>query len=632
MDIIYIFVNTILNLLVLAMYLMPFWIFDSISYFIDIYSNATFLLFLFIISFLLGFIYLVYMIELLNIHVNQSNIQWIKLSEDEMKKTPTFLWELLNFIFWKSNFWTFWPILVSYFSQIRLKIIPILIIMLILYIPLTPTNRWYNTVWEFFLANKEIIFYWAGINKWRLTDEDIQKRLKYSENWLLWIKNEDDQYRDANLILKSISEKTLRDKKINKELDNQISLYENVYDENSLKIEKEKLSNEISNLESKLLDLETKKDLSTQKHEIANYISQINITKEELKNKKEYYNSIDDTFNRLIYLVNIDENQQKINNLIETIWKTQFELWLMQKKLDFDIWKISLEEVEDIHNELFETIELIENNTLSPENQSKIKNNKKINEFFYHWFSEYTYTWNQLYNKNQLLQELEKAKVNLYNPSSNLLRDEIKEKTKYLFLIEEELKILWNIENDPNARIENIIQQNSNQITRLMEKGNLSNNEKRDLDILLLLQYKLITKQDDINPLNSTTTLFWNRVEYLWLNLISWFWLFVSIVSFIFTIIYYSIIVFLAWWKNMLILYLSMLNWIMSKINKFVEWTKFSKWVNNHIQKITNSIFPDWYDREYKWFQDNMNSKETYIIIWVEFLIRLLFIYWLFNF
>gem|GEM_PF-3883599 len=41
-----------------------------------------------------------------------------------------------------------------------------------------------------------------------------------------------------------------------------------------------------------------------------------------------------------------------------------------------------------------------------------------------------------------------------------------------------------------------------------MEKGNLSNNEKRDLDILLLLQYKLITKQDDINPLNSTTTLF----------------------------------------------------------------------------------------------------------------------------
>gem|GEM_PF-3760889 len=121
------------------------------------------------------------------------------------------------------------------------------------------------------------------------------------------------------MILKSISEKTLRDKKINKELDNQISLYENVYDENSLKIEKEKLSNEISNLESKLLDLETKKDLSTQKHEIANYISQINITKEELKNKKEYYNSIDDTFNRLIYLVNIDENQQKINNLIETI-------------------------------------------------------------------------------------------------------------------------------------------------------------------------------------------------------------------------------------------------------------------------------------------------------------------------
>ena len=69
----------------------------------------------------------------------------------------------------------------------------------------------------------------------------------------------------------------------------------------------------------------------------------------------------------------------------------------------------------------------------------------------------------------------------------------------------------------------------------------------------------------------------------------------------------------------------------MSRVDKFIEGSKLSTWVSNHIKTITDNIFPEWHDREYKWFQDNMNAKETYMIIWIEFLIRLGFIYWLFN-
>jgi hypothetical protein len=74
--------------------------------------------------------------------------------------------------------------------------------------------------------------------------------------------------------------------------------------------------------------------LATQRNDISNYINQINNVKAELDIKKNYNNTLDDTYSRLLYLIDIDNNRIKVDTLNTEIIKTSVEIETLNNKQD----------------------------------------------------------------------------------------------------------------------------------------------------------------------------------------------------------------------------------------------------------------------------------------------------------
>jgi hypothetical protein len=147
------------------------------------------------------------------------------------------------------------------------------------------------------------------------------------------------------------------------------------------------------------------------------------------------------------------------------------------------------------------------------------------------------------------------------------------------------------------------------------------------------LQYNLIKESRNEFYSPETMLLFWNKIQYNWVNVFSWFTLLLTILNFLYTLFTYVFIILLAWWKNILILYISLLN----AINTYLIWflweeNKTTENLKLHVQKVTTNFFWEDEDKEYKWFKENNTQKETYMLIVFEFVARVWLIYAFFNY
>jgi len=575
----------------------------------------------------MGFMFLVYFIELLNIPINLENIGWTQLSEEDLKNTPTFLSELINFLFWKSNFGTFHPILIAFIAQIKFKIIPILIILIMLYIPLMPSNRWYNSVWEFYFDNRDYIRT-VFMSEWEQKDA-IEKKFKYA--WL-WDSEKNDSliYKDNSFLLTEINKDTLDNSLLNSVISQQMNLYENVYDDKSFNAEKKRLDENIIMIENKIKDLTTKKDLATQKSDITNYINSINQAKDELWNLKNTRKDIDKVYSTLQYKIDLNnlkpyEAEMKVNLSYNDI-----QLNIVNDKLNIEQSKTNKNIVEKDYEEIIMHIDQLLKWT-------DIKNIKWSNEYVDSNIKNIDDYINGIkltdIQKTAKLNELrwlyQNAKNNILSTTSvsNLMQNQLELKKTASELNDKLININW-IETNPNARLDYIINENAKALSELAPWVNDTRRQS-----LLLLQYKLLQKKENTWWNNNTMTvkLLWNKVEYVWANLIHWYDLVIKIITYVFNFIWYSSLILFAWWKNLLILYISILNFIMSRMEKFIWGTKTANNINQHINAVISNIFPRWEDKELTWYQENQWKKETYIIIVSEFMIRFWIIYWLIN-
>ena len=643
MEIIAILQNLVENILTIFIYLMPFWLFDSASYFIDIYSNPLFITLLFILTLIMWFIFLVYFIELLNIPLNLQNIQWTKMIDEDIKNNPTFLTELLNFIFWKSNFGTFYPIVITFLWQIRFKIIPIIIILLMLYVPLMPTSRWYNTVWEFYFANRIFIAYTIVPSLFK--DKYIEKQLKYA-----WLSNEDKLnnnqiYKDTDFLLKELSNETIENSKLNYWTEQEVKLYENVYDKKSYDIYISSIDDKIKLLENKIKDAETKKDNAETKADLTKYINLINNTKKDLENILTIRDDVDSVYKWMSYTIDMNSLDKYETSLFVDKWYNEIILKLVtntrlleEKKVEQQniemIYENTINKIKDIKNWDDISVDLVSYHSVILDDvlNIKIDTTWTLKEYLKAVEQYDSIIWSSLKTANQediiklqeimllndiiayisdwknvswKLNEIEwllnnAKKGTIENQDYTAILWEKKKLLSTLKTIDDSLNNIWGIETNAESRINYIIEENAN----ILASYPLWDNEEQR-QALLLLQYKLLTAKDNIDIWTTSIKLLWNRVEYVGIDLLHWFWLVLKIITFVFTFIWYTSIVLMAWWKNMLLLYISLLNAIMSKIEKFISWTKTWNALESHISNITNAIFPNWQDRELNWFNEN---------------------------
>jgi len=638
--------NVLVNIGSILLYMMPFGIFDSISYFIDIYSNPTFITIIFIFSTLMWIFFLVYFFELLNIPIHPDNTIW--MSEDEVEKEETLLWATLSFIFWKSNFSIYFPKLVEFFAQVRYKIIPIFIILLIMYVPLLPTTHNYHTVGEFFNDNRNFVYYSAFGDSY-MNKAEIDRLLKYKK-----LKTEEKDknillYKDTNIILKDLSKNTISDSNLNAEIDSEVNMYSNIYDKKSFDKYIQNLAIQKKAIEDNIAKLNAKKEATSNKEELKNIIEQLNKEKEKKKHLEESLKWANDLYKNLTYKID-QANVEKLKLRLQSeSWYNKLLINILNNKLDILNNSKSSKDIIDEYNTIIDLLKSSKDNkinyTWTDKNLTNIANN--ISDYL----SEKTNKW-ILIAKDSIISLLKDEQNSISEKvSKEYVKNKIDELETKQSWLDKDIISLNDIWNNPKARLNYIINENA---VALSSYPIWTNEDKRQY--LLLLQYKLLNKKEKISSWEALKIqLLQNKVEYIGLKNIKEFWYFIAFISAILTFLYYITIILLAWWKNILILYISFLTWFNQKVEEFsgskninekvnahismivreIFWEDTSKNMNNfktnngdenNIESITNNIT----DPEYKFFIEHKDSRETYIIMIVEIIIRFWLIWWLF--
>jgi len=640
--------NVIVNIGSILLYMMPFGIFDSISYFIDIYNNPKFITIIFIFSTLMGIFFLIYFFELLNIPIHPDNTIW--MSDDDIKKEETLLGATLSFIFWKSNFSIYFPKLVEFFSQVRYKIIPIFIILLIMYVPLLPTSKSYNTVWEFFNDNKDFVNYSIFWNSY-MNKAEIDRLLKYKK-LNTWDKDKNILlYKDSNILLKDLSKNTISDSDLNAEIDAEVNMYTNIYDKESFDKYVQNLAVQKKVVEDNIAKLNAKKEITTDKDELKNIIENLNKEKNKKKHLEESIKWANDLYKNLTYQI----DQANINKLKWRLksesWYNKLLIYILNNKLDILDNNKSSKDVIGEYDTIISLLEKSNSNIIKYTWTNKDLTNltNSINDYL---FSK-TEKW-ALISKDSIISLLKEEQSTI---SEKVSKEYIKNKIKELEIkqswLDKDLISLNDIWTNPKARLNYIINENA---VALASYPIWTNEDKRQY--LLLLQYKLLNKKNDISSWEALKIqLLQNKVEYIGLKNIKEFWYFIAFISAILTFLYYITLILFAWWKNILILYISFLTWLNQKIEEFsgskninekvnahvamivreIFWEDTSKNMNNingnnednnenNLSSITNNIT----DPEYKFFIEHKDSRETYIIMIVEIIVRFWLIWWLF--
>lgn len=639
--------NIILNVINVIGYVMPFWIFDSASYFIDIYANPAFITILFLFTTLMGIFFLIYFLELLNIPIDPAASS--QKTKEEQKNEETFLGATLGFIFWKSNIYTYWPKFLSFIWQLRYKLIPIFLILMIMYTPFFPTSRWYNTVGEFFHANRDFVMY-TIYGKDYMSKNDIDRLLKY--NWLS--KNDKENnvllYKNNTLILKQLTTNTISNSDLNDSVWQEVNMYTKVYDKDSYNKYISWLTSEKNILSSTISDLNAQKDAASNKEKIKDLIIKIN----EANKKKVYLdNSIKNAksvYNSLTYKIDKADLSKLQTRLTNESWYKNILLSLTKNKLNLKTWKIQEQWLKDDYNSFLSILKSYDGTTKLNENTpNTVVNNLTIN------LNKYLFNETNT-NKIAHISEIQWMVTDEINsltslPNIDTINSNIQKLNSELSQIDKDLNNISNISESPTTRLNYIIDENA----LALSAYNIWENEK-ERQRLLLLQYQLINKKDQISQTDSKKIqLLQNKVEYIWFNAIKNFWIFLSIISVIFTFTFYLTLILLAWWKNMLLIYISIMSFISNKVEGFI-WKEKSEWINKHISLIVQKIFGDdrwlnnnssntfwnWTDTEtnaftiknatdpeFTWFQEHMNNRDVYIGLLVEVVVRLGLIFWL---
>lgn len=641
MDIIFILKNIFENTWSLIMYIMPFGIFDSVSYFINLYQNPLFITGIFLLSFILWIVFIIYIFEIFNISVNTDDVAWLRNRDGENKGTEvTFLSETIRFIFWQSNFWTYRPVVVMFFSQLRFKIVPIFVVLFLLYWSFFPTWRWYNTVWEFYFDNVDYIMYQVLWESY-ISTEEINNKLKYNtfseENKVQWA------YSDKSFLLKELEEDTITDVSLNEALEKEVELYKNVYNKETFDNYVNEIQDKINNKQKQIDDLNNKKDtenLST--NELSNLINTINTFKKEIDVLESDKKNIELAYSTLSY--NFDE--------LLTSDISGYDIDLIKKRIEFDINDMILNYssnkiLNDTYNKILEDSMIELNNYIWDSNYEIKWDNDILRNVKSLINSDSISDINKTQYISELVSDVREAKL-LWINKENIQQDYYRDKLTQLSFdinnitdtIEQKNKVL----EDESARLNYIVTQNENKL--LNWNGDNNKDEKQ---ALMLLQYKLVAETNWLSGnFNDTLYLFWNRVEYVWVNVLESFWLVLTIITFIFKMFYYSAIILMAWWKNIFILYISWLWYISRKVWEFIwEDKTISKTFKSHFENLKEYfyVWTDWtkseidpktwqrnyIDKEINWFNENNQKQETYIIMWIEFFLRIAIIYWFLN-
>lgn len=122
---------------------------------------------------------------------------------------------------------------------------------------------------------------------------------------------------------------------------------------------------------------------------------------------------------------------------------------------------------------------------------------------------------------------------------------------------------------------------------------------------------------------NQPIELFWWRVLYTWFQ-VKQLWYFVTVINFLLATLLTLVIILLSGWKNMLLIYLYLMEILSQKFEKLnsKEFFKNLQSMNKKLKAIGTDI------QEWDIIVQNWWSKEVYILLVVEIMIRILLVYY----
>lgn len=631
------------NLFGILLYMMPFWLFDTISNFLNIYSNPLFMWILFIISVFLWTIFIIYFIQLFNISLykdNTNNIVWGRSSitnenweiktEDKIEVwEKTFLSETIRFILWQLNFWTYKDVLVIYFTQVRFKIIPILLIALLLYMPIF-WGRGYPTVWNYYFDNKDYIINWIFSFAYSQEENDkVKENLKYSSVWENKEEVKEGAYSNKRYLYQQLSDETWRDKELYNKATNEINIYKNVYDAKSYNDFVNSLNNQISWKEQNIKSLQVRKDTDNlSKKELENVENKIKLLKREVEEAKSQKIAVEEVYNWLWEDFKTNTWLTQVNNL-----KADKSYYSLEDKIHKDM--LNLHSKRTTSAKLTEEYNILSNELNAVINWNSSKTNwstpflREVNEYLEKSDSS---SWTKRQKLLDILNRVNSSKSYILNPN-NINVDSVKQEhdrnLETLKQLNDKLRVWESATNSPKERLKYIISVNENRL----KNTDWTNNEK-ERQYLMLLQYRLLAENDSLNSGTTDVYFFNNKIKFIWKDAFSALWLVTQLIWILFNIFVFLLIIFMAWWKNIYLLYMAFMTWLATTTASFIwEWKNLSRALKAHSERLAEAnILNDisWEkDAELRWFEENKDKPETYIIIVIEFFIRLWIIYWL---
>lgn len=624
-DILTIIVNIFQGLFTILMYMMPFWVFDTMATFIDLYGSAFYIFMTFIISFIFWLLFLIYFLELFNLPIDTSkdNLDGLSWWEDPSSnsittKDKTFLTETMRFLFWAWNFWTYKEVIIIYFSNIRFKIIPILFIVVLLYVPFLGGWKWYSTVWQFYFANKDYIVSWIPLVSNNL-DEEARKQLnesiKYNKPWEMsvWA------FTDKKYVEQQLTNEAKNNEKLNTVVKHQAAIYKNVYDEASYNKYVWSIDTKMATIDKQLEDLEKQKSWASKS------LAESIVKKEKaLKEQKAQY-EIDKTNTEVVYnslnswFKDYTKNSVDASLEKDTIW-LEAEYKLKEDMLNLASNKITKESLNKQYDTtLAEINKVIKWEATQTSGSNEIL--KSVNSYLKSWWT--ADSLEAVYSS-----KISENKLNLLNANSitpSILNTELKTLWDKISSNKQQLNISKNLTSKDTARLDYFINQNAEKLAN----ADLTQEER---DHLLLLQSKLISEKEAIQATAwESHLLFGNRIQYTWLNVLTTLQFFLDLIWIIFQILFIFAIILMSWWKNLYLLYTSLLNGTISLTEKYIWQNKnIYTWLVAHRDRFTTFMWlNNATDREFIWFQENKTKMETYIIITIEFFVRVWFVYWM---
>jgi len=254
------------------------------------------------------------------------------------------------------------------------------------------------------------------------------------------------------------------------------------------------------------------------------------------------------------------------------------------------------------------------------------ENSTALKEYIQSWISD-NWSWsiaNEILKNKFWKQTPEMSNLKSSDYVSKLLSSTYQNDAAIKLLIKLEMKNYqtWTWITEYESLMESYI--NLNMPTILKDSKMNPTDEKRQQIVLWTIsemQKELYSKKQ-IAKWKQPIKLFWWKIIYSWFK-VDQFYIFINILNWILIIWFTFLIILISGWKNLIILYLFLMESMASKFEQLQNNEFFQK-----ITAINKKLKEIWSDiKEWDFLVQNSQHKEMYMLLIIEVVVRLLIVY-----